>query len=369
MRVPSAKPFFPEEDIQNILKDMETTLKSGMLTAGPNVKKLEEEFSKYTETKYAIAVNSGTAALKLALEYFNIKDKEVIVPTNSFVASANAVQLAGGTPILAEINPETLCIDPKDIEKKITPKTKGIMVVHLAGLPCPDIEEIQNICTKHNLFLLEDAAQAHGAEINGKKVGSLGDAACFSFFPTKQITTAEGGMITTNNQELAEFSKSVRNHGIDANGLYDKLGDNLRMSELNAILGIYQLKRLEEFIAKRNEIAKKYTEALKELKQITLFKIPESIRHSFYKFPIILNGEITAEELTEILYEKHNISLGTLYEPPIHLQPFYKSLGYKEGSLPNSEKILKMETCLPMFFELTDEQINHVIESLKQELK
>lgn len=367
MNIPSAKPFFGNEDIESILKDIRDALKTGVLTQGPYVEKLESLFAEYVGVKHAIAVNSGTSALEIALRYFEVKDREVIVPTNSFVASANTVIFAGGRPILADIKPDTLCIDPDDARRRITSKTKGIMVVHLAGLICPQMKELKEICSSYALFLIEDAAQAHGATIDGKKAGSLGDAGCFSFFPTKPMTTGEGGIITTNDAKLAEFARSLRHHGREGD-LHMRLGYNWRMSEVNAILGIYQLRRLEEYIKRRNEVAQKYTDALKEINNVSPTPVPSNIRHSYYKYPVLLSGDRGAFGLEKLLQGKYGIATGTLYYPPIHLQPIYRQLfGYNEGMLPVAEEVLLRELCLPMFVGISDEAINYVIESLAGE--
>jgi perosamine synthetase len=367
MNVPAAKPFFTSEDINGILNDIEGALKTGILTLGPHTEKFEALFADYVGVNHAIAVNSGTSALEISLRYFEVEDREVIVPTNSFVASANAVIFAGGKPVLADIKPDTLCIDPDDARQRITSKTSGIMVVHLAGLVCPQIKELQQICREYGLFLIEDAAQAHGATIDGKKAGSLGDVGCFSFFPTKPMTTGEGGIVTTDDARLAEFARSLRHHGREGN-LHVRLGYNWRMSEVNAILGIYQLRRLEEFIKRRNEVAQKYTDALMKIKDILPIPVPSNIRHSYYKYPVLLSGGRGASELEKSLQNKYSISTGTLYYPPIHLQPNYRHLyGYKEGMLPVAEETLTRELCLPMFVEINDEAVNYVIESLARE--
>jgi len=368
MKIPNAKPFFSDDDIDAILDDIKSSMTSGMLTCGPNVEKLENEFAKYIGVKYSIAVNSGTAALEIALRYYNLNySDEVIVPTNSFVASANAVVFAGGRPVLADIKKETLCIDPIDIKKKITPKTKGVIIVHMAGLIPPEIYEVREICSKNGLFLIEDAAHAHGSSIDSKRAGSLGNAGCFSFFPTKPMTTGEGGMITTNDEKLADFARIIRSHGKEGN-LHTKIGHNWRMSEINAILGIYQLHRLDEFVSKRNQVAIRYMDELSQIKKITLIPVATNIKHSYWKYPILLNS-MQAPKLEKIFQEKYNITLGTIYYPPIHLQPIYKEkFGYSVGMLPVSEKILLKETCLPMFVDITDEMIDNVINCVKKEL-
>jgi perosamine synthetase len=285
-RVFSASPFFDEESIGKILKDIESTLKSGILTDGPQVREFEKEFAEYTHSKNAIAVNSGTAALEIMLRLLNIEQKEVIVPTNTFVATPTSVLFSGGKPVFADMLEDTLCIDPDDVAKKVTPKTAGVIVVHIAGLICPQINELRKFCHDNNLFLLEDAAHAHGATINGKMAGNLCDGGAFSFYPTKVMTTGQGGMITTNNPDMAMAASKMRDHGLDSSRIMVLLGDNWFMSEVTAVIGKYQLAKLEDFILKRNTIAKYYENALKENSDISLFKTPSGIRHSYYKYPI-----------------------------------------------------------------------------------
>jgi len=367
MKITNAKPFFPEEDIPLILDEIKKSLERGTLTFGPNVSKLEKEFAEYVGVKDAIAVNSGTSALEIALRYYNLGGGEVIVPTNSFVASANAVILAGGKPVFVDIKEETLCLDPEDVKKKITSKTKGIMVVHLAGLIPPEINEIKEICEKNGLFLIEDAAHAHGSSLDNKHAGSFGDVGCFSFFPTKPMTTGEGGIITTDNKEMADFARVVRHHGKEGNE-HTKIGYNWRMSEINAILGVYQLNRLDEFVIKRNMIAARYVEELDNMNELSLIPLPENTIHSFWKYPVLLNS-IKAPELEVRFREKYEIALGTIYYPPIHLQPYYiQEFGNKPGMLPVSENVLLRETCLPIFVDMTEEMIDSVIMAIKKEL-
>lgn len=368
MKVPSAKPFFPEEDIEKISSEIEENLRKGELTLGSKITKFEELFAKYVGVKHGIAVNSGTAALEIVLRYFELDKGEVIVPTNSFVSSANTVYFAGGKPVLADINEDTLCLDPESLKECITSKTKGVILVHLAGLITPHLKDIQEICIDKKLFLIEDAAQAHGASIDGKKAGSLVDAACFSFFPTKPMTTGEGGMVTTDNEKLNNLARSLRHHGIESRDNYPRLGYNWRMSDINAILGIYQLQRLDQFVKKRNEIAKAYHKGLSHFKDIKFIHCTPNIVHAYYKYPIILPFDTS--NLQKILEKKYEISTGFLYYPPIHLQPLYQEkFGYKTGMLPKSEDVLKRVLCLPMFTEITAEQIRYIIGNISTELE
>jgi perosamine synthetase len=327
-------------------------------------------FREYCGVRNAVAVSSCTAALEIALRYFDVKEKEVIVPTNTFIASSNAIFYSGGIPILADIKADTLCLDPADLLKRITSKTKGVIVVHVAGLPCPETEEVREICQENGLFLLEDAAHAHGATINDQKTGSFGDVGCFSFYPTKVMTTCTGGMITTDDDDLAKYAISLRHHGV-GRGLEDivNLGDDWLMDEISALLGIYQLKALESNIKRRNEIAGRYADALANLEGVQLFKVPPHLRHSYYKFPVLLSPGMDKRELVKKMEKDCGVSLGSVYDPPVHLQPVYQTLfGYHLGMFPVAEATLKRVVCLPMFQQMTNEEVDYVSQSLKRVL-
>lgn len=368
MIIPSTIPYFSEEDIQAIAERVKTILKSGRLILGPYTRDFEKNFSEYCGVKHAIAVSSCTSALEIVLNYFDVKGTEVIVPTNTFVATCNAVIYSGGTPVLADINPGTLCIDPESLQEKISSRTKGVIIVHISGMISPEIEKIKEICRRNNLFLIEDAAHAHGATFNGQKTGNLVDAGCFSFYPTKVMTTCTGGMITTNDNSLAEFAISLRHHGVgkDLNNIIN-LGNDWLMDEISALLGIYQLKALEGNIKRRNEIAQKYSDHLKNIEGIGLFIMSPNIRNSYYKYPVVLSENIDKKKLIQKMDSKYSITLGSIYDPPSHLQPAYqKFLGFKPGMFPAAEKILQKVVCLPMYVQITDEQIDYIVASLKE---
>jgi dTDP-4-amino-4,6-dideoxygalactose transaminase len=365
-RIQSSRPVFEDAVMKNILQKIEQSLKEGTLTDGRNVKNFEASFAKYIQTKHAIAVNSGTSALEIALRHYELDGKEVIVPTNTFVATPNSVIFANGRPVFADMREDSLCIDPEDIKEKITSRTAGVIVVHIAGLVCPQIEEIKELCEDHKLFLLEDSAHAHGATINGDKAGKLGDAGCFSFYPTKVMTTGEGGMITTDDPKLAQTAYCIRSHGQDSRRLMVKLGHNWRMNEIAAILGNYQLENLEKFLHIRNEIAEKYNKKLSQIEGVSLFTPPKNIKHSYYKYPIKINNNIEEEKVTKILLQKYNIETGNVYYPPCHLHPYYKeNFGTNEGDFPIAEKILKKVICLPIHINIKDSDIEYVSRSLE----
>jgi perosamine synthetase len=364
------KPYFSEDDIRAILRDIEGALRSGILTLGPNVRSFEEGFMEYVGVKHAIAVNSGTSALEIVLRFLDLKGDEVIVPTCTFAASSNAVIFAGGRPVFVDVEPNSLCLDPDDVNRRITPRTKAVIAVHIGGLVCPRMKELSEICADHKLVLIEDAAQAHGAKWNTQMAGSLGEAGCFSFYPSKVITTAEGGMITTNNDRLAEFAKSLRFHGVERVGerkMHVRLGYNWRMNELSGILGIYQLKRIEEFVARRNAIAGIYMRELKGTKGIELLPVPPHIRHAYYKYVVISRENIDPASVQRSLSNKYDIEIQTPVYAPCHLEPMYKEMfGYREGSLPIAEALLPRTVALPVHVQMSNEDAQHVIRGLKE---
>ncbi len=358
-------PYFSEDSLNEITKQIRLMLKSGRLTDGPYAQEFEKKFAQYNNAKYAVAVSSGSSSLDVALTYFKVKGAEVIVPTNTFISDPNAVLLAGGKPVFADMNSDTLGIDVEDVKSKITEKTKGVIVVHIAGLVCPQINELKEFCDKKGLFLLEDCAHAHGASMDGQKAGTFGDVGCFSFYPTKVMTACEGGMIITNNDQLVQEAKFLRTCGQNSDRMMVTLGHNWRMSELSAIVGKNQLEHLDEFIAKRNEVARQYETLLADIAGISLFRTPPNFRHSYYKYPLKLADGIDRLKIATLLKEKYAIETGHVYYPPCHMHPYYKeAFGTKDGDLPNSERVLKQVLCLPMHVGLTIENIKYISESL-----
>jgi dTDP-4-amino-4,6-dideoxygalactose transaminase len=285
------------------------------------------------------------------------------------VATPNTVLFAGGKPVFSDIREDSLCIDPKDVRRKITKNTAGIVVVHIAGLVCPQMKELLEICEDRDLFLLEDAAHAHGALFDGKKAGTLGDVGAFSFYPTKVMTSGEGGMITTDDSGLAEMALMMRTHGQNAKREMVVLGHNWRMTEMAAIIGRHQLENLERFVVKRNEIARLYEKCLGDIDRVELFKVPSNIRHSYYKYPIKLSDEVDREKLAAVLKEKYGIETGNVYDPPCHLHPFYReNFGTGEGDLPVAERVLRKVLCLPMHCGISERDVEYVSEALRKSI-
>jgi dTDP-4-amino-4,6-dideoxygalactose transaminase len=358
-------PVFSDASIAAILGDIRLMLKSGRLTDGPYLEEFERRFAEYNDVAYAVGVSSGTAALDVTLRHFKLAGREVIVPTNTFISTPNAVIFAGGTPVFADMNPDTLCIDVEDAKRRVTGKTAGVVAVHVAGLVCPQINELKEFCHDRGLFLLEDCAHAHGATANGKKSGSFGEAGCFSFYATKVMTSCEGGMIITNDPAIAEDARCLRNCGQNADRKMVMLGHNWRLSELASIVGLHQFDCLDEAIARRNQIARIYEELLSDVDGVSLFRVPPSFRHSYYKYPIKLADGIDRLKVASIMKESFGVDTGSVYYPPCHLQPYYiDTFGTRLGDFPAAEQVLRRVLCLPMHLGVTDEKARYIAESL-----
>lgn len=361
-----ADPHFTQAEKEKIKKELSKILDTS-LSMGPNVLKFQEEFSKKINVSYSIAMNSCTSALEAAIQSFDVNNREVIVPCQSFIATAMAVILSGGKPVFAEIKKDTLNIDIDDVRKKINKRTKGVILVHMAGTISPDIFDLVKLCKDNNLFLIEDAAHTPGAFIQGKHAGTIGDVGCFSFYPSKIITCGEGGMLTTSNEKIFKFAKSYQNRGRDMDvneEIYVNKGRNVRMTEINALLGRIQLKNLEKFIAKRKEIASFYIKCLKDNKNLYLVAPTDLNNSSFWKFPIILSDQFNRDKV--ILYlNKRGIQADAAYKPALHLQPVIKNLfKIKRGYLKFSENILEKHLCLPCHQNMTIQDAKYIVDNL-----
>jgi len=357
--IPISKPLLGEEEKRAVKQ----VLDSGSLTQGEWVRKFEEEFSRYVGTKFAIATNSGTSALHAALLSLGIgRGDEVITTPFSFIATANSILHAGASPIFADIDEATFNIDPMKIEQKITDKTKALLVVHLFGQPC-DMKRIVEICEEHDLILIEDACQAHGAEFDGKKVGSFGTG-CFSFYPTKNMTTGEGGMITTDDEEIAEKARRIRNHGQRERYTHGVLGYNYRMTDLAAAIGLCQLKKLDEFNSKRIKNAQFLTKEIEKVEGLVPPHVMPNIKHVFHQYTIRVTEDfgMSRDELKRKLRER-GVDARVYYPIPIHKQPLYQKLGYRDG-LPISEKVADEVLSLPVHPALTKGDLEKIVEAI-----
>jgi len=339
--IPIAKPFIGDEEI----KEVEAVLRSGFIAQGPKVAEFEEKFAEYIGTRHAVATSSGTTALHVALLCAGIgKGDEVITTPFSFAATANSVLYAGGKPVFVDIDPKTYNINPEKIEEAITDKTKAILPVHLYGQPA-DMDQICKIAEDHDLKVIEDAAQAHGAIYHGKKVGSIGDMACFSFYPTKNITTGEGGIITTDDDSFDKDARAIRAHGESERYEHVTLGYNFRMTDIAAAIGVVQLKRLEEFNEKRIENAEYLTEHINSIEGIESPYVASNVRHVFHQYTVrVEDGK--RDELKEFL-NNEGIGTGVHYPRTIYNQKLYEDLGYT-ADCPEAEKAAAEVLSLPV---------------------
>jgi dTDP-4-amino-4,6-dideoxygalactose transaminase len=348
---------------ENILKDIQTVLDSGMLTQNKFNKEFEEKFSDYTKSKYAIAVSSGTSAIEIIIRSLRINSSKIIVPTNTFAATTLAVLHSGNQPVFIDCD-NTLNLDPNLLESLIDNNTKALILVHIGGFIHPQIDKIIDICKKKNIYLIEDAAHAHGSIINNKFAGTFGDAGAFSFFPTKVITSGEGGMITTNNKLIYTKSLTLRDQGKKSkneNICVDQ-GYNWRMSELHAIIGLSQLKEIENFINERRKIAHKFDKNLNN--KITTIKPIKNSRPNYYKYCIFGNWD--RDKIKNVLREKYKISCpGEIYSQPLHRQPLFKKYS-NQNTYPISEKLCSNMICLPIYPGLSNNKVEYIIESINK---
>jgi len=377
--IPYGTQWIDDEDIKSVV----SVLKSDWLTTGPKVAEFEKKFARYVNAKYAVAVSSGTAALHTASFAAGIsKDDEAITTPMTFAASSNCVLYQNGIPVFADIDKKTYNIDPKEIEKKITNKTKVIIPVDYTGQPC-DIDVINEIAEKNNLIVLEDASHSIGSKYKGKKIGGLSDLSIFSFHPVKHITTGEGGMITTNSKDMYGKLLLFRNHGIYKNSenlissdegdwFYEQqvLGYNYRLTDIQCVLGLSQLKKVDSFIKRRNEIVKKYNNAFEKVDEIITPSQLDYVESSWHLYVIQLdldelkvNRKIIFDE-----FRKNNLGVQVHYIP-VYFHPYYKQIGYKRGLCPNAEWLYKRIISLPLYPKMTDEDAEYVIDTVKKVIK
>lgn len=371
--IPYGKQYIDESDIEAVSE----VLKSSYLTTGPKVEEFENKLCELTRAKFAIAISNGTSALHAACFAAGItQGDEVITTAITFAASANAILYCGGIPVFADIDQETWNIDPKEIEKKITKKTKAVIVVDFTG-QVVQLDEIRDICERYKLLLIEDAAHSIGTKYKGVPVGGIADLTTFSFHPVKTITCGEGGAILTNNKDYYEKMKLFRSHGITRdsnlmdnnpyNGYNEQieLGYNYRMTDFQAALGVSQLKKLFIFSKRRSEIVRQYNETFSKVQQITLQKeIPESetTRHLYIIRIKSDSLKVGRDEIYKAL-NAENIGLQVHYIP-VYFHPYYKSLGYKKGICPIAEELYEEIITIPLYYSLTDEDVQDVIKAV-----
>lgn len=354
--IPIARPLIGEEEKQAVL----AVLESGMLAQGPQVQAFEEAFAEYCGVKYAVATSSGTTALHLALLAHGIgPGDQVITSPFSFVATANAILYAGARPVFADIEFGTFNLDPEQAERRITPRTKAIMPVHLFGHPA-DMTRFVDIAQQYNLVLIEDACQAHGAEFQGRKVGTFGTG-CFSFYPTKNMTSAEGGMVTTNDPAIADRVRLLRNHGMRQRYYHETPGYNFRMTDVHAAIGLAQLDKLEQFNQARIANASYLTAHLRDV--VICPTVRPGVRHVFHQYTIrVPHGRDTLQEKLR----DAGVDSAVYYPVPIHQQRPYQELRYSQESYPVTEAACQQVLSLPVHPQLSQADLDTVVAEVRR---
>ena len=364
MRVPPARISFSAEDRAEVLARIDNAMITGQLTLGPVGAELEAAFAARHGARHAVAVNSGTAALEISLRALGVAGREVIVPANTFFATAAAAVHAGARLRFVDCDPQTMAIDPVDLEACLGPDTAAVIVVHIGGLVTPAIDEIAGLCTAAGVDLVEDAAHAHGSAFDGRSAGSFGAAAAFSFYPTKVVAGGEGGMIVTDDDELADEARIYRDQGkgsFHAN-FHTRMGANWRMSEPHAAIVLSQLGRLDEHIEQRQALAARYDAALASLGVATL-TIPAAASSNYYKYVAFLPDQIDRTLLKQHLRTEYDIGLsGEVYDTPLHHQPIFSELD--DRALPGAEWLCARHVCLPLYPALSETDADYVVESL-----
>lgn len=362
-RIPAQRYDVPDEDIDRILGELGTLLRTrSFLSMGSHSENFERRFAEYVGCAHAVSVNSGTGALEIILRSLDVAGSEVIVPTNTFAATAFAVLHAGATPVFADCG-EDLILDPTDVERRLSPSTTAVIVVHIGGLVSPSTHRLEELCRRRGLVLVEDAAHAHGSALDGHRAGTLGEAAAFSFFSTKVMTTGEGGMITTDSDEIAQRARLLRDQAkVEGVNRHDIVGYNWRMSELPAILGLTQLARLDTFIEERRRVARIYDRAFRDAPAcLRPLRIPAGAETNYYKY--VLHCESDVESVGRRLFAEYRVRLGgTVYDVPCHQQPVFAGLA--RGPLPRAEHLCRHHICPPIYPSLTDDEARYVADSL-----
>lgn len=369
--LPPFRPSIGEEEIQEVAD----TMRSGWISLGPKTQKFEEMCSQYLGCKHAVGVSSCTAGLHLSLNALDVGEgDEVITTPFTFVSTANVILHTGAVPMLVDIDTETYDIDPNGIEDAVTDKTKVLLPVHYAGNPC-EMDEILRISQKHGLSVVEDAAHAMGATYRDKRVGTIGDMTAFSFYATKNLTTGEGGLVTTNNDKLAEKIRLLRLHGMtrDAWKRYQAAGSwyyevlapgyKCNMTDIQASMGIHQLKKLEQMQRKREDIAKRYSETFEDIPGIVRPIVSEHVKHAWHLYPILLDLDLFKVDRNAFVEALKAENIGTsVHFIPVHLHPYYRDrFGFRRGDFPNSEYVFEREISLPIYPKMTDSDVEDVI--------
>lgn len=364
MAVPAARVVFDEADRAAVATAVTEILATGALTLGPYTERFEAAFAAAHEAQHAVAVSSGTAAIEIALRIVGVGGRDVVVPANTFYATAAAVVHAGGRPVFADVDASTFALSAASVEAVLTPSTAAVVLVHIGGLITPEVHALRRLCDARGIALIEDAAHAHGCSYDGRPAGTFGLAGAFSFYPTKVTTSGEGGMLVTASQELRDEARIYRDQGKGAftANHHVRNGSAWRLSELNAAVGEVHLRRLKEFVENRRRVADRYTAALAGLDGLRPLVEPPAGRSSFYKYVVLLpEGLDRARFKTEVSERGVRLS-GEVYDLPLHLQPVFQE--YADGPLPVAEDVCARHVCLPVHSDMRDDEVEEVLSAV-----
>ena len=365
MQVPAARVVFSQADREEIAALTAAALASGSLTLGKHTRQFEAAFAAAHGAPYAVAVSCGTAALEIILRTLDVAGREVVVPANTFAATGFSVLRAGATPVFADVDPATFALHPATVEPVLTPRTAAVVLVHIGGLITPDVDALRALCEERGVRLVEDAAHAHGSTYGGRHAGSLSTAAAFSFYPTKVVTSGEGGMIVTHDERIHDEALVYRDQGKAGflGNVHIKEGYAWRMSEVHAAIGAVHLRRLEEFLTRRGQVAARYDAALAHLDGFDPLATLAGCRSNYYKYVVLPPPGLDRSELKKVLKEQHGVSLsGEVYEVPLHQQPVFDR--YAGGGLPVAEDVCARHVCLPVHSDMSGAEVEHVLGAL-----
>ena len=365
--IPIAKPYFSEAQRRVILDGIGQILASGRVMLGPFAERLERDFAAHTGTRHAVSVNSCTTALQICLEFLGARGGEVLVPAAAFTTDVSVARWGGAKPVLVDIDPATLAFDPDDLERKVTPRTRGLIWVHLTGLISPRWREIADFARRRNLFLIEDCAHAHGASAEGRRAGSIGDAGCYSFFATKLVTSGAGGMIATSNPALDRFAREMRLFGRSAEtGEVVREGNDWFLDEFRACVAHAQVQELDAMLARRQAVARRYETALANQPGIMRLDVPAGFGHAYYQYPVFLDPRLPAGEIAKALGANHGVQAKAIYKP-VHREAIFRE--YDDGTLKEAERMLDRSLCLPMHPAITDAEADAAAAALVAEVR
>jgi perosamine synthetase len=375
-RLPYGRHALDDADVASVVN----SLRSGWVTTGPPVARFEQAVASRVGAARAVAVSSGTAALHAAMFAVGVgPGDEVIAPPLTFAATTNAVLYQGGVPVFADVRADTLTVDPAEVERRITPRTRAVVAVDYAGQPC-DLDALRDLAARRGLALVEDAAHALGAQYRGRPLGALADLTIWSFHPVKHVTTGEGGMITTDDPGLAERCTRFRNHGITSDAaqreaagdwVYEMvdLGFNYRLTDLQCALGLSQLDKLDEFLARREAIAARYRAAFRGLPGLALPAVAQDVRHAWHLFPVLLELERLATDRRTVFAALRAEGIGVnVHYIPVYWHPYYRRLGYEKGLCPRAEAAYERLLTLPLFPGMNDGDVDDVVTAVRKVL-